>query len=266
MTRGRSLAGIALCFLIGYGSAAAQTQTGEIFGKVTDGTGAILPGVTVTISGTALLQPQAAVTADSGAYRFPNLPIGIYTVRFELTGFQRIVHEEVRIQAGFNAEVNARLELSTVQETVTVTGESPVVDTKSSALGTNFGKELLDAIPSARDPWVILEQTPGMVMDRAERRRQPVGAAVVVCRARQHVESAVEHGRRNDYRHGGGLVADLLRLRLVRGDPDHHRRRRRVAGSQRRCDQLRHQEWQQQHARLGANRRRQQELPVVEHA
>src|SRR5439155_11924109 len=62
--------------------------------------------------------------------------------------------------------INARMELSTVQETVTVTGESPVVDTRSVTLGTNFGKELLEAIPSARDPWVILEQTPGMVMDR----------------------------------------------------------------------------------------------------
>src|SRR5262249_1961628 len=74
--------------------------------------------------------------------------------------------DSVLIQAGFNAEINGKLELSTVQETVTVTGASPVVDTKSNTLGTNFGKDLLDAIPSARDPWVILEQTAGMVMDR----------------------------------------------------------------------------------------------------
>jgi hypothetical protein len=131
---------------------------------VTDGTGAILPGVTVTVAGPALLQPQTAITAASGAYRFPNLPIGVYSVRFELAGFQRIVREDVRIQAGFIAEINSKLELSTLQETVTVTGESPVVDTVSTTLGTNFGKELLEAIPSARDPWVILEQTPGMVM------------------------------------------------------------------------------------------------------
>lgn len=142
----------------------AQTQTGEIFGRVTDGTGAVLPGATVTITSDALIQPQSTGVAASGSYRFPNLPIGVYSVTFELTGFKRMVRTDVRIQAGFNAEVNGRLELSSVEETVTVTGESPIVDTRSNTLGTNFGKELLEAIPSARDPWVILEQTPGMVM------------------------------------------------------------------------------------------------------
>lgn len=144
--------------------ASAQTGTGEIFGKVTDRTGAVLPGATVTVSGDALIQPQSTGVSSGGSYRFPNLPIGVYSVTFELTGFKRVILADVRVQAGFNAEVNGRLELSTVEETVTVTGESPIVDTRSNTLGTNFGKELLDAIPSARDPWVILEQTPGMVM------------------------------------------------------------------------------------------------------
>ncbi|MDO8681314.1 MAG: carboxypeptidase-like regulatory domain-containing protein [Acidobacteriota bacterium] len=143
----------------------AQTQTGEIFGKVNDRTGAVLPGASVTISGDALIQPQSTSAAASGSYRFPNVPIGVYSVTFELAGFKRMVRTDVRIQAGFNAEVNARLELSSVEETVTVTGESPIIDTRSNTLGTNFGKELLEAIPSARDPWVILEQTPGMVMN-----------------------------------------------------------------------------------------------------
>jgi hypothetical protein len=148
------------------GTASAQVQTGEIFGKVTDATGGVLPGVTVTIESPALITPQTAVTAESGAYRFPNVPIAIYTVRFEITGFSRLVRSDVTIQAGFNAEINAKLEVSTVQETVTVSGESPIVDTKSTTIGTNFNKDMLEKIPSARDPWVILEQTPGMVMDR----------------------------------------------------------------------------------------------------
>jgi carboxypeptidase family protein len=146
--------------------ATAQVSTGEIFGKVADTTGAVLPGATVTITSLALLQAQTVTTAASGGYRFPNLPIGTYTVAFDLAGFKKTIHTDVIIQAGFNAEINGRLELSTVQETVTVSGASPIVDTKSNTLGTNFSKELLDAIPSARDPWVILEQTPGMVMDR----------------------------------------------------------------------------------------------------
>ncbi len=147
-------------------SADAQVSTGEIFGKATDGSGAVLPGVTVTITSSALLQARSTVTAASGGYRFPTIPIGTYAVTFDLAGFKKLVHEGVVIQTGFNAEINGRMEISSVQETVTVIAESPVVDTKSAALGTNFGKDLLDAIPSARDPWVILEQTPGMVMDR----------------------------------------------------------------------------------------------------
>jgi hypothetical protein len=143
-------------------SAAAQTQ--EVFGNVTDATGAALPGVTVTLTSPSLIQPQTTVTVDAGAYRFPNIPIGTYTVRFELSGFQRIVHEGVRVVTGFNAEINARLQISTVQETVTVSGESPVVDTKSTTTGATFSKEMLESIPTARDPWVILEQTPGVLM------------------------------------------------------------------------------------------------------
>lgn len=165
---GRSLSRafvVAVCLALSAASASGQTQTGEIFGRVTDGTGAALAGVTVTISGPAMLQPLSATAVASGSYRFPNLPIGIYTVEFELAGFRRLIRTDVRIQAGFNAEVNAKLELATVEESVTVRGESPIVDTKSNTLGTNFGKELLEAIPSARDPWVILEQTPGMVMN-----------------------------------------------------------------------------------------------------
>src|SRR4026209_1818695 len=166
----RSPRAIVVAFLLSFvlvvsgRAASAQTGTGEIFGKVLDSTGAVLPGATVTISGEALITPQSTGVSSSGSYRFPNLPIGLYSVAFELAGVKRMVRAGVRIQAVFNAEVNGRLELSTVEETVTVTGESPIIDVRSNTLGTNFGKELLEAIPSARDPWVILEQTPGMVM------------------------------------------------------------------------------------------------------
>ena len=144
--------------------AAAQVSMGEVFGKVTDGTGGILPGVTVTLSGPALIRPQTTITVESGAYRFPRIPIGTYTITFELVGFKRNVRDGIIIQAGFNAEIDAKLDLSTVQETVTVSGESPVVDTRSTQLSASFSKEMLETIPTARDPWVVLQQTPGMVM------------------------------------------------------------------------------------------------------
>jgi hypothetical protein len=145
-------------------SANARAQTQEVFGRVQDATGAALPGVTVTLTGTGVIQPQTTVTLDDGVYRFPNTPIGVYTVTFELSGFQRLVRQDVRIVTGFSAEINARLEVSSVQETITVTGESPIVDTRSTQTGRVFTQELLENIPSARDPWVILEQTPGILM------------------------------------------------------------------------------------------------------
>jgi len=155
---------LSVFLLAGAFPALAQVSTGEIFGKVVDGSGAVLPGVSVTLSGPSLIQPEVAVTSEIGSYRFPRTPIGTYTVSFEIAGFKKFVRADIIIQAGFNAELNTKLEISTVQETVTVTGASPVVDTASTSLSSSFTKEALDKIPNARDPWVIVEQTPGMIM------------------------------------------------------------------------------------------------------
>src|SRR6185295_9061602 len=146
--------------------ASAQSQTGEIFGKVTDTSGAVLPGVTVTVTGPVLLQPLTAVTSDTGTFQFPRIEIGEYSVKFELAGFKTVINQGIRVTVGFSAAVNAQLPISTVQETVTVTGESPTVDTKNTGTKQTFTNELLQSIPSARDPWVILQQTAGIAMDR----------------------------------------------------------------------------------------------------
>ena len=147
------------------GMVSAQAS-GEIFGRVTDASGAVMPGVTVTIAGPALITPQTTVSLESGAYRFPSIPIGLYSVTFEIPGFKRFVRENVRIETGFNAEINARLEVSTVEETVTVSAASPVVDTRSTTTGQMFNRRCCERIPSARDPWVVLEQTPGIIMNQ----------------------------------------------------------------------------------------------------
>jgi hypothetical protein len=145
----------------------AQTQTGEIVGRVTDGSGAALPGVSVTASSPVLLQPQTTVTGDTGAYQFTNLPIGTYAVRFDLTGFRTLVQENIRVATGFSARTDAKLEISALQETVTVTSETPIVDTRQRGTGSTFTQDMLQNLPSARDPWVMLEQTAGITMDRA---------------------------------------------------------------------------------------------------
>src|SRR5262245_44501907 len=146
--------------------ASAQQQTGEIFGKVTDQSGGVLPGVTVTLTAPHLLQPLTAVTSETGTYQFPRLNIGTYTVKFDLAGFKSVVNEGIEVNVGFSAQVNAQLGISTVQETITVTGESPIVDTRNTGTKQTFTNDLLQSIPSARDPWVILQQTTGIAMDR----------------------------------------------------------------------------------------------------
>jgi hypothetical protein len=144
----------------------AQQETGDIYGRVTDNTGAVLPGVTVTVSSPVLINALTAVTAETGTYQFPRVPIGTYSVKFELPGFKTLVREDVRVNVGFNAQINAQLEITAVQETVTVTGESPIVDARSTTEQTTFDLEKLQSIPSARDPWVMLERTPGISVDR----------------------------------------------------------------------------------------------------
>ncbi|MFB3855112.1 MAG: carboxypeptidase regulatory-like domain-containing protein [Vicinamibacterales bacterium] len=152
--------------LLLYATLASAQQTGEISGRVTDASEAVMPGVTVTLTSPVLLNPMTAVTGPTGAYRFPQLPIGTYTVKFELPGFKTVIREGVRIEIGFTAQINATLEISTVEETVTVTGESPIIDLRDTGKTSRFNQEALQSLPSARDPWVIIEQAAGVAMDR----------------------------------------------------------------------------------------------------
>src|SRR5688572_25549333 len=108
------VSGLLVAVFLSAAAPSAQVISGEIFGKVTDQTDAVLPGATVTVSGPALIQPMSAIAADSGGYRFPGVPIGTYTISFELPGFSRVVREGIIVQAGRNVELNIKLSLSTV--------------------------------------------------------------------------------------------------------------------------------------------------------
>ena len=156
----------AVMMIVCASGAQAQQQTGEIYGRAIDTSGALLPGTTVTVDSPALFQPRVAVTSETGTYRVAELPIGNYSVTFQLTGFRTVAFEDIRVTIGFRAQVNATMAVSTVQETVTVTDGSPLVDTRNAGTTTSFDAETLQNIPSARDPWVMLERTPGIVMDR----------------------------------------------------------------------------------------------------
>ncbi|MEO7134972.1 MAG: carboxypeptidase-like regulatory domain-containing protein, partial [Vicinamibacterales bacterium] len=142
----------------------AQEFRGRINGTVSDNTGAVLPGVTVTASSPALIQPQVQVTGGDGGFRFLALPPGVYSIDFELTGFNSVKRQDVRVVINQTLTVDMQLQVATLQETVTVTGASPIVDTSTTAMGTNFTKELLTEIPNARDVWAAMAQAPGIQM------------------------------------------------------------------------------------------------------
>jgi hypothetical protein len=161
----RTVVFIVLLAFSGAGAATAQ-QSAEIHGRVADASGAMVPGVTVTLSSPVLLQPMVAVTTTTGTYRFPQLPIGVFTVKFELNGFKTIVREGIRLEIGLTAQINAAMEVSAVQEVVNVTTAAPVVDLRDTSKTNRFTQEALQSIPSARDPWVMIEQAAGVAMDR----------------------------------------------------------------------------------------------------
>ena len=144
------------------GTAAYAQGMGEIFGKVTDSTGGVMPGVTVTVKGTGLQQPLVAVTGATGTYQFPNVPIGTYSVSFALDGFKTSTRPGIIITTGFKAPVDQKMEVGAKTEEVTVTAAPPVVDTKKVNTGATFTKDILENIPSARDPWQIINMTPGV--------------------------------------------------------------------------------------------------------
>ena len=164
-TRSVGLLGV-LTLAVGVSSAAAQVATGEIYGKVSDASGAVLPGVTVSLTSPVLLQPLAAVTSETGTYRFPLIPIGVYSARFELAGFRAVVNDGIRIEIGLNAQINMILPIAGLEETLRITAPTPLVDLKDPGKTNRFTREALQAIPSARDPWVIIEQSAGVAMDR----------------------------------------------------------------------------------------------------
>src|SRR5687767_14959483 len=146
-------------------AAFAQT-TGSVNGTVTDNTGAVLPGVTVTATSPIMMGVQTAITNESGTYRFPSLPPGTYRVSYELAGFNGIVREGIVVNLGFTATINVQLQLASLQETVTVSGESPLVDVTNSNIQTNFTAEMLSNLPNARDIWSLIGEAPGMMVTR----------------------------------------------------------------------------------------------------
>jgi hypothetical protein len=132
-------------------SVAAQGAGAALVGQVTDESGAVLPGVTVTATSLALQVPQVTdVTNAQGEYRLAPLPVGVYDMTFELSGFQSVQRQAVRLTVGFTARIDVQLGVGAVAETVTVSAVSPVVDVASTGPSTLLTKEALSILPTTR--------------------------------------------------------------------------------------------------------------------
>ncbi len=151
-------------FVLAEVATAGQATAASIIGQVTDESGAVLPGVTVTATSPALQIPEVmSVTDERGEYRLSPLPIGTYQVAYDLAGFQSLRREELRLTVGFTARVDVALKVGAVAETVTVSGVAPVVDVSSTSASTQFTRETLELIPGGRNGLTsLLAQAPGV--------------------------------------------------------------------------------------------------------
>jgi hypothetical protein len=152
--------------LVGVGVRSVRAQAileGKLTGTVVSEDGATLPGATVEISSPALLGTRSATTSTKGTYFFLNLPVGKYTVTASRDAFKTVVQENVDVSAASVVTVDLTLPVGTVQELVTVTAESSIVDTKTSTVDSKIDQEMLDKLPTRRDAFMDLAlTTPGM--------------------------------------------------------------------------------------------------------
>jgi len=153
-----------LVMLIAAAAAEAQTGQGSLRGYIKDEQGGALPGVTVTATSPALIQPTTTTTDAEGYYRLINLPPGTYVIKAELTGFAPYRREDVLLRAGANFQVDVTMKIGSLQETVTVAGESPMLEVSKPSNVLNISGEFQRDMPiQARRNWSdFLEITPGV--------------------------------------------------------------------------------------------------------
>ena len=163
--------GIAVLLLwIGSTLPASAQGVGAIGGTITDASGAVLPGVTATLSNTrgSIGGNQEAVTDARGTFQFVRLVPGVYTVKADLAGFRSAVQENVVVNADATARVDLRLEIGTLEEGVLVRGESPLLDTTSALKQTVLSREVLDSMPNRSDVWGVARVIPSVILNKVD--------------------------------------------------------------------------------------------------
>lgn len=155
-----------LFFLADSGASVAQ-GVGAIAGSVVDASGAVLPGVTVTLSNPGTIGgSQDTVTDERGAYQFVRLVPGRYSVRGQLTGFRPVVLSDIVVNAAATARADIHLELGDVSESITVSGQAPLLDTTTGLNQTVMDRQVLDTLPGTNDLWGIARVVPSIVMNK----------------------------------------------------------------------------------------------------
>ena len=147
------------------GVALAQSTTGSIYGTVTTADGLIIEGVKVTLEA-GHISGKEVMTGARGTYRFGELPIGEFKMTFAKEGYQTIIVEDLMVRLGAASRVDIVMEASATEQIITITGEAALVDMKKTGTTTNLTQDLLANIPTARDPWVVLDQVAGLQTDR----------------------------------------------------------------------------------------------------
>jgi hypothetical protein len=155
---------LAIVTLLGAsGAAFAQTTGATLLGTIVDEQGAVLPGAAITVTNTETGWNRVVVTNERGYYRAAALPPGKYEMKIEISGFRAEVRSGMTLTIGQEATINITLKLSNVQETITVTGESPIVETTKSTMGTTINRSQLDNLPiPGRDFTQLAQLTPGV--------------------------------------------------------------------------------------------------------
>ncbi len=144
----------------------AQGDSGTIHGIVTDATGDSIPGVAITLESSALLAVRAGSTDATGNYNFPQLPIGIYRVKYVANGFQQLIRDNIQITEGFSAQLDIQMTIGSVNESVTVESAPPMIDTTATSITTQLSStQMANELPVTREGQEILRLMPGVQMN-----------------------------------------------------------------------------------------------------
>jgi hypothetical protein len=156
---------VGLSVLASLASAQSGGSSAVINGHIQDESGGTLPGVTATLTSPALQVRQIVTVSDAdGNYRFGELPVGVYTIKFELAGFTTFIRNELRLPVGFVARVDVIMKIGNLEESVTVTGGSPVIDVMTTTTSVTLNAETLNEIPRGRDLSMVYSMAPGVTL------------------------------------------------------------------------------------------------------